>query len=456
MGEAFLAFGLKAAAAGAPFFALPRSLAASDCARENPLYRLALDPYTGEEVLCVPALRPDWTLLHVPETDRHGNLYHSATAYMDPLLARASRRVLATADKILAEGAAPSPHEVTVPSILVRGVVALAGGARPAASPGQYDVDRREIRRFASQSKKPSGRDEYLATVCGPGSEEAAYLNSLGPAPAPPAPPAAKPREPNAPPSKGELIAAVVSRCVSDGMLTAAGTGCWEVAAGLRLAQLTHAPNLSFTVGGMAALNPVLDYLPISLNSAESLAGAEARVALEDLFDLELAGAFDVMFVSGLQIDAHGNLNLARLGPRERPAFRGPGTVGLEFAPGVRQLVAFFRTHTPQNFVERVDFISGFGYGDGPGSRSRWGLDETAGPKRVVTNLAVLDFCPETKRMRIESVHEGITVDQVRAQTGFELIVPDRVPVTAPPTEEELELLRTRIDRGGLLAGLVP
>ncbi len=455
IGEAFLAFGLKAAAAGAPFGVLPRPLAGSSCVRENPLYRFTPDPYTEQEVLCVPALRPDWTLLHAQVADPRGNLFH-CVPYMDPLLARASRRVLATCDEILGDDAAPEPNGVTVPSLLVHGVVPLPGAARPGSSPGRYDADRDEIRRYIALSKTEAGRDDYLSAIRAPGGVEAAYLGRFGPAPVPPQPRSAPQRDLNAPPSKAELIATVVSRSVADGIFTAAGTGCWEVAAGLRLAQLSHAPNLRFTVGGAVAFNPVLDYLPASLNSAETLAGAEARIGLEDLFDLELAGAFDVMFVSALQIDPYGNLNLARLGPRDRPAFRGPGTVGLEFAPCARQLVAFFRRHSRQTFVERVDFISGFGYGEGPGSRKHWGLEETDGPKFVVSNLAVMDFCPERKRMRLQSVHNGVTIDEVRAQTGFDLIVPERVTVTAPPTPEELYLLRTRIDRGGLLVGLIP
>lgn len=454
IGEAFLAFGLKAGASGAPFYALPSVLAGSSCVRENPLYRFTHDPFTDREVLCVPALRPDWTLLHAQAADPRGNLYQTA-AYMDPLLARASRQVLATCDEVLNDAAAREPRDVTVPSLLVRGVVPLAGAARPGSSPGRYDADRTEIRRYVSQTKTDSGRQDFLASLGAAGAGETAYLDRLGPAPAPPGPPPAPRNDLNAPPSKAELLATLIARSVTDGMFTAAGTGCWEVAAGLRLAQLTHAPKLRFTLGGTVAFNPSLDYLPASLNSAEALAGAEAQIALEDLFDLEMAGAFDMMFVSALQIDAYGNLNLARLGPRDRPVFRGPGTVGLEFAPCTRQIVAFFRNHSRQSFVERVDFVSGFGYGEGPGSRHALGLEENGGPMRVVTNLAVMGFCPETKRMRLESVHPGVTADEVRAQTGFDLIVPERLAVTQPPTPAELELLRTKIDRGGLLANLI-
>lgn len=458
IGEAFLAFALKAAACGAPFAALPLPLAASDCARVNPLYRISRDPFTDQEVVCIPPIRPDWTLLHAQRADPFGNLLYTATAYMDDLLARASRRVFATCDEEIQHAEVRAkPAATTIPSLFVKGVTPLYGAARPTASFGFYGVDRKEIKRYAKASKTPESRQAYLDEFAGAGFDENTYLKRLGdPPPLPAEAQTGKAADLSAPPAKAEIIATVIAHCVRDGLFTAAGTGCWEVAAGLRLAQLTHAPNLSFTLGGTAALNPALAYLPLSLNSEEGVRNCEAVIRLEVLFDLELGGAFDMMFASGLQIDRYGNLNLVGSSPPGKPAFRGPGTVGLEFAPCVPETVAFFRYHTKQAFVERVDFVSGLGYGNGPGSRDRWGIEEKQGPKLVVTNLAVLDFCPDTQRMRLRSVHPGVTAEEVQANTGFDLIVSEQVPETPLPTPVELELLRTQIDRGGLLRTLVP
>jgi acyl CoA:acetate/3-ketoacid CoA transferase alpha subunit/acyl CoA:acetate/3-ketoacid CoA transferase beta subunit len=457
IGEAFLAFALKAAASGAPFYPLPLVIAGSDCARVNPLYRKSRDPFTNQEVVCVPALHPDWTLLHVDRADAYGNLQHGTTSYMDGLLARASRRVLATCEELVDNSAVRAESAATtIVASWVRGVVPLRGAAYPTGCPGRYEVDRQEIRRFAKACKSPEGRQGYLQELTGQAPDEASYLKSRGALP--PLLSAAAAAQPRleAPASRGEIIATVIAHSVGDGFFTGAGTGCWEVAAGLRLAQLTHAPNLDFTVGGSGALNPRLAQLPTSLNSVDPLADCEARIELEELFDLELAGAFDVMFASGLQIDAYGNLNLVGRGPRERPTFRGPGTVGLEFMSCVPQVVAFFRNHSKSVFVERVDFISGLGHGSGPRSRSSFGGAEGWGPKLVVTNLAVMDYCPDTRRMRLQSVHPGSTVEEVVANTGFDLILPEMVPETPLPTAVELELLRTQIDCGGLLQRLIP
>jgi glutaconate CoA-transferase subunit B len=107
--------------------------------------------------------------------------------------------------------------------------------------------------------------------------------------------------------------------------------------------------------------------------------------------------------------------------------------------------------HSRRVFVERCDFISTFGWGTGGAdARRKLGLPG-GGPRYCVTPLAVLDFEPESKRLRLRSVHPTVTVADVVAATGFELIVPDRVPLTEPPTQEELEILRSRVDPGGLL-----
>jgi glutaconate CoA-transferase subunit B len=251
-------------------------------------------------------------------------------------------------------------------------------------------------------------------------------------------------------------MATVISHAVRDGMFTGAGTGCWEVAAGLRLAQLTHAPNLSFSYGGSGAVNPKLQYLPESLNGDDALASCEAVVSLEQVFDLEMSGRFDIMFASGMQIDQFGNVNLVSIGPYDKPKLRGPGTVGLEFAGCVKEIVYFFRSHNKHTFVPKVDFVSAFGYGSGPGSREAAGLPENHGPKLVVTNLAVMDFDESSQKMRLRSLHPGVSVERVQENTGFELLVPNHLPATPLPTAQELQLLRTEIDRGGRLQSLIP
>jgi glutaconate CoA-transferase subunit B len=131
---------------------------------------------------------------------------------------------------------------------------------------------------------------------------------------------------------------------------------------------------------------------------------------------------------------------------------RGPGAIATTTnASHVRRFYLYVNEHSPRVFVERCDFVSTVGWGrGGAGARRALGLPG-GGPRYCVTPLAILDFEEQSKRLRLRSVHPGIAVEQVVANTGFALIVPERVPVTEAPTPEELDILRRRVDPQGLL-----
>lgn len=252
-----------------------------------------------------------------------------------------------------------------------------------------------------------------------------------------------------------ELVAACLSRHMEDGLLAIVGTASYEPAVACRLAQMTHAPNLTWLFGGIGAANPKLKPMPPSTADVRGMRGAESAVGIDEIDDYELAGRVDLFFAGGIQIDRYGNLNLVCVGDYQRPRLRGPGSVGLPFLSRVKKVFIFTRAHNRRTFVEKVDFISGVGYLDGPGSRSRLGLKEDEGPSLVVTNLAVMDFDPASKRMRLKSLHPGVSLEAVKDNTGFELLCHSALSVTQPPTAEELRLIREEIDTEGILRRIV-
>jgi glutaconate CoA-transferase subunit B len=156
-------------------------------------------------------------------------------------------------------------------------------------------------------------------------------------------------------------------------------------------------------------------------------------------------------FVGALQVDPHGNTNLLGISDGEGGfKLRGAGSVG---TPSVTAVAKSFNIlvnrHDTRTFVETCDFVSCPGWLDGSdGARQRLGL--LGGPELCLTPKALLDF-DENRRLRLRSVHPGQSVDDVIASTGFELVVPDSVPTTDPPSEQELSVLRGRIDRLGEL-----
>ncbi|MFQ5554790.1 MAG: CoA-transferase subunit beta [Acidimicrobiia bacterium] len=249
--------------------------------------------------------------------------------------------------------------------------------------------------------------------------------------------------------SPTELMAIVIAREFRDGEVVVMGAVPALPMAACMLARAMHAPGLSYLVGGSGTVNPDPDALPDSSCDAV-LGAATTTLPLHEVVMLEGRGnAFDVFCAGGLQIDAFGNCNLISIGDWERPSLRGPGTVGLPFLPATKRAVIYSAGHNPRTFVEHVDFVSGPGHPGAPGEDRAYRQE---GPSLVVTPLARMDFDPESRRMRIASIHPGVTEDEVRTATGFELADSDGATETQPPSAEELEVLR-RIDGNGVLAG---
>jgi glutaconate CoA-transferase subunit B len=251
-----------------------------------------------------------------------------------------------------------------------------------------------------------------------------------------------------------ELLATFISHQVRDGERVAVGAGLHVPRAGILLAHLLRCPNVRLYVvmtfthlrkePRMEPFYTVYDFRPAKW--------AEAYV-LHDDFQEDPRLVSDTFVVGALQIDPYGNSNLIGVGKDYKHLdFRGPGAVGtLTMAHYVDRYYLFVQSHDRRIFVEKCDFISTVGWGEGGADgRRKLGIPGN-GPVYCVTPLCIFDFEPESKRMRLASLHPGVTVDQVIENTGFEPVIPAQIPVTAAPTAEELETLRERIDVEGML-----
>jgi len=251
--------------------------------------------------------------------------------------------------------------------------------------------------------------------------------------------------------SRSELMAIELAAHLRDDDVAVMGTASALPQVACRLAQLTHAPGLWYIAGGTCSVNPHLS--PVVQSCCDhDLLRADTAVPLSDVVLLEGRGdVLTVFFAGGLQIDAYGNCNLVAVGDYSRPSLRGPGTVGLPFLSRVGRVLIYTQSHNRRTFVEKVDFLSGPGFLGGPAEWASAGLSG-GGPALVVTPLCTMGFDPESLRMRLVSVHPGVEVDEVRAATGFDLLIPDSVPVTSAPTTRQLSILRD-LDTDGLLKG---
>jgi len=209
------------------------------------------------------------------------------------------------------------------------------------------------------------------------------------------------------------------------------------------LAVEVHAPHSgAWTLAG--GIDPRPSYLPLSTGDPALIEGALANPDLSTKVGMARRGKNDIMFLSGVQIDRYGNVNNSVIGGFKRPKVRLPGGAGgAEMIHLFPKTVLYRTKHDLKTFVEKVDFITYPGWIDTVSWRR-------GGPEKVITNLGVFDFEEKSRQMRLVSVHPGVTVDEVIRNTGFDLIVPRYVPVTEPPTKEEVALIRNKIDPQGM------
>ena len=154
----------------------------------------------------------------------------------------------------------------------------------------------------------------------------------------------------------------------------------------------------------------------------------------------------DYAFLGGAQIDKYGNINSTVIGDYYKPKVRFPGSGGANDFASFCWKTMIMTVHSKARFVEKVDFVTSPGYLTGPGAREEAGLPPGSGPYKIITDLAVLGFHPESREMMVESIHPGAELKAVIENTGFDLIVPDFVKKTPPPTEKELKVLRGEVD----------
>jgi len=248
-----------------------------------------------------------------------------------------------------------------------------------------------------------------------------------------------------------EMMISVASRELENGATVGVGTGAPCAAA--MLAQKASAPELviMFEAGG---ISPKLPEMPISVGDSRTFYKAAMAGSMGDTMEACSRGFVDYTFLGGAQIDMYGNLNSTIIGSdHQKPKVRFPGSGGAnDFASFCWRMMVM----TPQNnkrFVEKLDFLTTPGWLDGGDSREKSGLPLGAGPYKIITDMAIMDFEPKSKRMRVISINPGCSFDDVQDNCGFELLIADEVQETIPPTEEELRLLREEIDPYGYVIG---
>ncbi|MDF1501682.1 CoA-transferase [Roseisolibacter sp. H3M3-2] len=240
-------------------------------------------------------------------------------------------------------------------------------------------------------------------------------------------------------PTPTEVLTVAAARAIRDGAVCFVGIGLPSATA--NLARRTHAPGAVLVYeSGVIGARP--DVLPLSIGDGELAERATAVVGVPEMFAYWLQGGrIDVGFLGAAQVDRFANLNSTVIGDYDRPTTRLPGAGGApEIAAAARETIVVVR-HSPRVLVERLDFVTTVGHGDGPGARARLGLTGR-GPSAVITDLGVLRPDPATCELTLTGVHDGVDPDAVVRATGWPLRVATDLAFLPPPTAHELAVLR--------------
>jgi glutaconate CoA-transferase subunit B len=241
-----------------------------------------------------------------------------------------------------------------------------------------------------------------------------------------------------------EIMTVAAARALRNDDVCFVGIGAPSAAC--NLARLTHAPGITL-IYESGTIDTKPDILPLSIGDGELCDTALTTVSVPEMFRYWLQGGrITVGFLGGAQIDKYANLNTTVVGSYEKPKVRLPGGGGApEIATSCGEIFITM-TMSKRGFVERLDFVTSLGHGDGAGARERAGVS-TKGPTRVVTDLCVMEPDAATRELTVVSLHPGITREQVQAECGWRLRFANEVAETPAPTAHELGVLRDLQER---------
>ena len=236
-----------------------------------------------------------------------------------------------------------------------------------------------------------------------------------------------------------EMMTVAAARFLKNDDVCFVGIGAPSAAC--NLARLTHAPDITL-IYESGTIGTAPDVLPLSIGDGELCDTALTTVSVPEMFRYWLQGGrITVGFLGGAQLDRFGNINTTVVGDYEAPKVRLPGGGGApEIAISSREIFITMK-QSKRGFVEKLDFVTSLGHGQGGNDRTGHGVD-TLGPTRLITDLAVWQPDPHTKEFTVVSLHPGVTREQIAQTVCWTPRFAGTVTETAAPTEKELDVLR--------------
>lgn len=236
-----------------------------------------------------------------------------------------------------------------------------------------------------------------------------------------------------------EMMTIAASRALTSADVCFVGIGAPSAAC--NVARLTHAPDITLIYeSGTIGTGP--DVLPLSIGDGELCDSALTTVSVPEMFRYWLQGGrISIGFLGAAQLDRFGNINTTVIGNYDKPKVRLPGGGGAPEIASSSQQIYITAKQSRRTMVEKIDFYTSFGHGNGGNHRQRLGI-KTKGPSLLITDLAIWKPDPNSKEFQVVSVHEGVTREEVQATCGWQVKFAATVEETPKPTELELKTLR--------------
>jgi len=451
---------------GVPFIPA-RNLLGTDTFRKSSAIVIE-DPFTKKPICLIPSCNPDVVVIHVPRCDKYGNCQIDGPLIEDFELARCARRLIITTEEIISnEQIRNEPWKTVIPFFLVDAVVEVQFGAHPVLMPYLYYFDENHIGEWLDLARTESGTQKYLEKYVYNVSDFQEYLELVGGAEkmnylyevehyqqelaAPWLVAKQRASTPSDRPySLTHLMICIAAKFLEDNSSVFVGTGLPMMAA--LFAQHAHAPNL-LMVFEAGAVGPQMRALPISISDSRTFYRAVATSSMHDIMSLSQLGWIDYGFLGAAQIDKFGNVNTTIIGDHwEQPTVRLPGSGGANDVGSFCRKIIVIMRQDKRRFVEKLDFLTTAGYLSGVGQRDAVGLSKNSAPFKVITQLGAYGFDDATKQMKLEAIHPGVSIQTIKENSSFELLIPAEIRVTTPPTDTELDLLR-KLDPTGMAIG---
>lgn len=458
----------------AAFFNLPEMPfqlpVGSDLMSAGAFWKQAMSPFTGDPVGQARRLDIDVLLVHAQRADQEGNIEIQGARGLDLSLLGAAKTKLFTVEEIVDVGKlGEAPKSFVLPHNFVTALACVPRGAYPTSCLPYYTTDYRrlldrvrkedEIRRAPlanpaphREKTEPSKEFSEPQFVCS--EERMAFLERAAKVPLSALTPERLARyrtsvEPEISYTIDELLAVTLAREYDSSSICSVGSVSPLATVSYLLAKRTHAPGLTLISlnGGFVDV----EAHPMSLTLAEPLDWQTAKAFWggdETYHWYYQTGRISHEVITAAQVDTQGRTNNAWIESKGKP-LRLPGQGGMADVANLhKNFVLYLTRHSPERFVESVRFCTASRGLLDDAERTRAGLQP--GKVRLISNLGIFELDHATRRFRLQSIHPGVTLEEIRRQTGGEFLIADSLPTTPPPGSSELRLIRREIDPFGI------